>query len=107
MFSGTEDFRNSLFHFCWPKSIDLLQGRTSRVLASAEFSRRHEGGIMSTQYQPGKKQKISATVCVRQPGGNVNVDKIGQALGPHGVNIAGVMKEFSAATAVHSGVSLA
>ncbi|MBN3932615.1 hypothetical protein IQ279_23865 [Streptomyces verrucosisporus] len=62
---------------------------------------------MSTQYQPGKKQKINASVRVRRPGGNVNVDKIGQALGPRGVNTAGVMKEFNAATAVYSEMPLA
>ncbi|GGW61428.1 uL11 family ribosomal protein [Streptomyces xantholiticus] len=61
---------------------------------------------MSTQPQPKKKLKINATVRVRQPAGNANVAKIGQVLGAHGVNIAGVMKEFNAATAVHSGLEV-
>nr|AQM75224.1 LSU ribosomal protein L11P [Streptomyces sp.] len=61
---------------------------------------------MPTQPQPKKKQKINATVRVQQPAGNANVAKIGQVLGAYGVNIAGVMKEFNAATAMHSGLEV-
>lgn len=54
-----------------------------------------------------KKKKVSAVVRIEQDAGAANMGKVGQALGPHGVNIVQVAKEYNEGTARHTGLRVA
>lgn len=47
---------------------------------------------------PAARKKVAATVSIQLDAGQANMGKAGQALGPHGVNIVEVVRQYNAAT---------
>ena len=52
---------------------------------------------------PAGRKKVAATVAIQLDAGQANMGKAGQALGPHGVNIVEVVRQYNAATEFQRG----